>query len=509
MRSLKLRKEPVKKSIVSLISALLLSAVLSGCQYSNLDEYLQLLGLKGPVYEEDVTAQVSEETYVVSEDSPVSHKEQVPDFFDDSSSNTASTSDSFITMEPESSAMSVNEDTGDSDEIIFFDDDDDEKKTDDGAYVSSYRQLTEAELNEEMKAARDLAGLTPENIAKIKEQQAGLYAFERLTSSGKTLYAEILSIMQSMSENVPVSTTSDEAIGLVFDYVMADHPEIFYVDGYKYTNYTVNDEVTKIAFSGNYTCSQEEAAEKQTMINMAVNECLAGAPSSTDDYYVIKYVYEYLIKNTDYDIGAPDNQNICSVFIGRRSVCNGYAKATQYLLNKLGIKCTLITGTVDTKNARNVRHAWNLVLCNDAYYHLDTTWGDSSYQSGNGESADATRLPQVNYDYLNVTTDEILRNHTISEDIYIPVCSSLRDNYYVREDEYFTTDELVLVGELFNRRYSDGSENVVIKCADKAVYDSFFESLITQRKVFDYLQGDTSTVSYTTFADTNTIIFWL
>ncbi len=65
------------------------------------------------------------------------------------------------------------------------------------------------------------------------------------------------------------------------------------------------------------------------------------------------------------------------------------------------------------------------------------------------------------------------------------------------------------MGELFNRRYSDGSENVVIKCADKAVYDSFFESLITQRKVFDYLQGDTSTVSYTTFADTNTIIFWL
>ena len=240
-----------------------------------------------------------------------------------------------------------------------------------------------------------------------------------------------------------------------------------------------------------------------------MNECLAGAPSTTDDYYVVKYVYEYLIKNTEYDATNSDNQNICSVFIDKKSVCNGYAKATQYLLGKLGIKCVLVTGTVDTKSARNVRHAWNLVLCNDAYYHLDTTWGDSSYQTSNGESADATRLPAVNYDYLNVTTDEILKNHEISDDIYLPVCNSMKDNYYVREDEYFTSAELSLVKELFDRRYADGSENVVIKCADKSVYDALFEELITQRGVFEYLQGDTSTVSYTTFADTNTIIFWL
>ncbi len=483
-------------------------AVLSGCQYSSWDEYLELLGMKEPAYYDDIAALATSDMYVLSEDSPVSKEEQKPSFLDDAASQF---SEDKLEEEATEEVTSVE----DSEEIIFFSqgDEADSASTatsvEDGKFASSYKKLTEAELNEEMKAARLNAGLTNENIEKIKQQQDGLYAYERLTNSGKTLYAEILSILQNMSENVPVSTTSDEALGLVFDYVMADHPEIFYVDGYKYTNYTVDDVITKIAFSGNYICTEEEAAVKKSQINQAVSECLAGAPSSTDDYYVIKYVYEYLIKNTDYDIGAPDNQNICSVFINKRSVCNGYAKATQYLLNKLGIKCTLVTGTVDTKKARNVRHAWNLVLCNNAYYHLDTTWGDSSYQTGNGENADATRLPTVNYDYLNVTTDEILKNHTISEDIYMPVCSSLRDNYYVREDEYFTSAELVLVGELFERRYRDGSDSVVIKCADKGIYDSLFDSLISQRLVFDYLQGDTSTVSYTTFADTNTIIFWL
>ena len=501
-------KRPVKKGIASLISALFIVTALSGCQYSNLDEYLELLGMKDPVYADDIAANTPSEIYVLSEDSPVSEDEKKPSFLTDESAQHATDK-----MEEEQAANDNL--SASSDEIIFFTDDEKAHETtdvsgaEDGQYESSYRQLTEAELNEEMKAARLNAGLTNDSIEKIKQQQSGLYAYERLTPSGKTLYAEILSILQNMSQNVPVSTTSDEAIGLVFDYVMADHPEIFYVDGYKYTNYTVDNVITKIAFSGNYTYSEEEVLVKKSQINQAVSECLAGAPSSTDDYYVIKYIYEYLINNTEYDVSAPDNQNICSVFINRRSVCNGYAKATQYLLNKLGIKCTLITGTVNTKKARNVRHAWNLVLCNDSYYHLDTTWGDSSYQTGNGESADATRLPAVNYDYLNVTTDEISKNHTISDDIYVPVCSSLRDNYYVREDEYFTSAELVLVGELFDRRYRDGSDSVVIKCADKIIYDSLFESLISQRLVFDYLQGDTSTVSYTTFADTNTIIFWL
>ena len=444
-------------------------------------------------------------TFVVSEDS-VSSADEFPTVETDNSGEESSFNwDEFGSLKGENGAeASENSNSvGDNNTV------EGNSTGEDTQFFSSYKHLTEAELNDEMKAARDKAGISDESLEKLKESQKGLYAYERLTSSGKTLYVEILSILQSMSENVPVSTTSSDAIDLVFNYVMIDHPEIFYVDGYRYTNYTVDDVITKVSFSGNYTCSSDEAARKQLLINQAVNECLAGAPSSTDDYYAIKYIYEYLIQNTEYDASNPDNQNICSVFIDRRSVCNGYAKAAQYLLNKLGIQCLLVTGTVNTKKARNVRHAWNMVLCNGAYYHFDATWGDSSYQTNNGESADATRLPAVNYDYLNVTTDEILKNHTISDDIYLPGCNSVKDNYYVREDEYFTSTEMALVKELFDRRYNDGSESVVMKCANRDIYDAFFDQLITERGVFDCLQGDTSTVSYTTFADTNTIIFWL
>ncbi|MCR5556801.1 MAG: hypothetical protein K6F75_04470 [Butyrivibrio sp.] len=479
-----------KKRIVSFLGILLSVALLTGCQYSSLDEYLELLGMKDSYQEESAQNQTSlDDSFVISEDSPVSADGLPPQ--DNDSAGDGIEADVIVSEE------SVTQGDGS------------EASTADTRFSSSYKQLTESELNDEMKAARENAGITDEGLERLRQAQQGLYAYERLTSSGKTLYVEILAILQSMSENVPVSTTSSDALDLVFNYVMIDHPEIFYVDGYRYTNYTIDDVVTKMSFSGNYTCSIEEAGRRQSLINQAVNECLAGAPSSTDDYYAIKYVYEYLIQNTEYDASNPDNQNICSVFIDKRSVCNGYAKAAQYLLNKLGIQCLLVTGTVDTKKARNVRHAWNMVLCNDTYYHFDATWGDSSYQVDNGESADATRLPAVNYDYLNVTTDEILRNHTISDDIYFPVCTSIKDNYYVREDEYFTSTEMALVKELFDRRYNDGSGSVVMKCASKDIYDSFFDQLITERGVFECMQGDASTVSYTTFEDTNTIIFWL
>ncbi len=476
------------KSIALLLCAFLSMGCLSGCSYSNLDEYLEILGFKDSESVE-VSEASAEDTYVITQDS-VNSTEMLQGI-NDYSSMYASSGE---LTEPEEDALSL----ADTDE-----------ESADSKFSSFYKNFNLIDLTSEMQAQRDKIGLNNSNIPFLKDKQKGKYAYERLTEYGKTLYVEILTIMQNTAENILVSTTSDEAIDLVFDYVMADHPELFYVDGYKYTNYTVNGEVTKVSFTGNYLYDDAEIARRQTLINDYVNKCLAGAPSSEDDYYAIKYVYEYLIQNTEYDIEAEDNQNICSVFIGKKSVCNGYSKAAQYLLNKLGVECTLVTGTVTTKRSSGVRHAWNLVLCNDSYYYMDVTWGDSSYQTNNGENADATRLPMVNYDYLCVTTEEIAKNHTISDKIEMPICNNMKDNYYVREDEYFTSPELTLVGELFERRYKDGSQNVVIKCSSDYVYSELFEELVTQRRVFDYLEDYTSTVSYTTFADTNTIIFWL
>ncbi len=64
-------------------------------------------------------------------------------------------------------------------------------------------------------------------------------------------------------------------------------------------------------------------------------------------------------------------------FLNKKTVCQGYANATQYLLTLLGIPAVVVTGT-----AEGDTHAWNLVQLDGAYYFMDTTWGNSSYNNG-------------------------------------------------------------------------------------------------------------------------------
>ncbi len=478
-----------KRILSGILTAALLPMLLTGCAYSSFDEYLKALGIRDPMEYDDIW---EEATITASPDILEQLTTEENEAENEGSSSEVA---SFDVVKEQEQVMAPPQEA--------------EMSKEDLEGSSDYFSLSDANLDKEIMAARAAIGLTDEGIASMKEAQSGNYAFERLTESGKTLYVEMLAIMENLAEDISVSTLSSDSIELIFDYIMMDHPEIFYVSGYRYTNYTLDNVVTRVSFSGEYTCDASEVVRRQTRINEAVNRCLANAPSSEDDYYAVKYIYEYLIDNVEYDTQAPDNQNICSVFLGGRSVCNGYAKAAQYLLQRLGIECTFVTGSVTTKSGKSERHAWNLVLCNDAYYYVDVTWGDASYQTVSGESADASKLPTVNYDYLNVTTDELGRHHELSDLIRMPICNSIADNYYVREDEYFTSPELTLVGELFDRRYKDGSGNVTIKCATDAVYSELFNQLITDRKVFNFLQGDTAQISYTTFEDTRTIMFWL
>ncbi|WP_197029541.1 transglutaminase domain-containing protein [Butyrivibrio sp. AE3004] len=354
------------------------------------------------------------------------------------------------------------------------------------------------------EAQRASLGLSSVDIEELKKTQAGNYAFEHLTKEGQTLYVELLRIIQKRAEDVVVSTLDEEVLDVVCQFVLADHPELFYMDGYTYTRYTVAGVLKKISFTGNYIYSDEEIADRLNRINDYVNTCLSEVPSDADDYTKVKYVYDYLITNTEYDAKAPDNQNICSVFLYGRSVCQGYAKATQYLLNKLGVPTTLVTGKVN-----GIGHAWNLVLVDGEYTYVDTTWGDSSYQKLEAGDDNSQKLPLINYTYLCCTTQDIEKTHVIAETLPVPECTSMKNNYYVREGEYFTEVDMNALENLFKRSYAIGSNNVTIKCSTKNIYDEFKKTLFTDKTVFRLMEGSNNTVSYSSFETQYILVIWL
>lgn len=81
------------------------------------------------------------------------------------------------------------------------------------------------------------------------------------------------------------------------------------------------------------------------------------------------------------------------------AVCEGYAKAFLYILNRLGINSVLISGTYD-----GVAHMWNAVQLNGEWYNVDITANDSE--------------DKLTHTFFNVTDKAILKTHKKDKDFY-------------------------------------------------------------------------------------------
>lgn len=344
------------------------------------------------------------------------------------------------------------------------------------------------------------------------DEKASVYAYNSLTDMERIWYRDMEEILGTFGMERKISRACLESgldesdIDRIFQCVLSDHPELFYVEGYSYVKYTRGTKITSIVFSGSYTMDFDTAVERKAEIEAAADEILAQIDQEASDYEKVKYVYETLIRNTEYQLDSPDNQNIYSVFINHASVCQGYAKATQYLLNRLGIDCSLVLGTVDTGEV----HAWNLVKLDGSYYYVDTTWGDASYQI-NGSEADIPDYcpPEINYDYLCVTTAELLRTHTLGGQLPMPLCDATDNNYYVREGAMFLEYDREQMQELFRKTLEQGKTDVTVKCTDIACYREIISALIDGQEIFDYLSENEGKVAYAQNDNQLSMTFWV
>ncbi len=359
-----------------------------------------------------------------------------------------------------------------------------------GDFANQTDSAVTAKLTAEDWNARQAAGLTNGKIAQAMEASKGLYGYDNISQEQRQLYAEILLIYQTLGSDVPLCSNDVKAVEKVSACVLLDHPEIFYSDGYSYNQYMFAGNVQKITYCPNYTLTAEQVSDRQSMIAQTMESYLRELPETATDYEKVKYVYEMVILNTEYNLEASDNQNICSVFLGRESVCLGYAKAVQYLLQQVGVEATVVTGTVITGEA----HAWNLVKINGQYYYVDATWGDASYMSDSG-MGDA--LTTINYDYLCVTTQDILHTHIIDNPIAVPNCLVQMDNYYVKEGLYINSLDSLTLEEIFQRANQNGQKCVSIRCSGRMVFDDFQANMLDNQQIFNYLGDGTTTFAYT------------
>lgn len=338
---------------------------------------------------------------------------------------------------------------------------------------------------------------------KLKKVSDIYYAYHKLEPDEQQVYLEVLDALTNLETGTKVSTLDKTVLDRIFTCVMNDHPELFYVEGYQYTEYTYGSSITSLTFSGTYSMSDAEVDYYKLLIEQKVKECFTHVPLNEDEYSTVKYLYEWLISNTEYDKNVQDNQNICSVFLQGKSVCQGYAKAMQYMLQRADIPCLLLTGFTNGE-----RHAWNLAKVDGDYYYLDPTWGDASYAYHGAASAEQGFAPVINYDYFLVTEDEMTRTHSFEKVVELPKCTATEDNYFVREGLLFTAYDEQQLTQIFESDEAKEKDYVTIKCADAESYQQMLSTLIDSQKIFDFIDRQGASISYTANEEQRIISFW-
>jgi transglutaminase/protease-like cytokinesis protein 3 len=135
-----------------------------------------------------------------------------------------------------------------------------------------------------------------------------------------------------------------------------------------------------------YYAPEDLSDTSSNLMDQLAREILEEIINEEDsDLEKIKSIHDYLANHILYDpnpIAENDYKDISHTAYGALidgvAVCDGYAEAFKYLLDKTTIENILIFGEVDEDGNFEgaVNHAWNLIKLEDGYHHYDLTWND-------------------------------------------------------------------------------------------------------------------------------------
>lgn len=322
---------------------------------------------------------------------------------------------------------------------------------------------------------------------------AGGYYYKHLSDIDKTVYQAIYNCVSESISDTTMRDITDSQIIRAYKSVIFDHPEIFYVDGYQIEKYTGAD--NKTVFRPNYTKPPDEIPNIQAQIDAYEASIKSGADLSTS-FTTVRSIYDYIITHTTYNIMATDLSNLCSVINGQ-AVCDGYAKATMYFCNKFGIECIVVPGYI---RSSGTAHLWNAVKIDDLWYFIDVTWGDEDFQNDQA-------TPEVRYDYLCVSQEQINGTHQLEDFISPPACVSSEANYYYQTGRVIT----VMDKQQLDATFANIETNTAVSfaCADQKIYQQVEDYLIMQKHIFDYMPSKKVNVGYVTNPNVMSYTFWI
>ena len=251
-----------------------------------------------------------------------------------------------------------------------------------------------------------------------------------------------------------------------------------------------------------YDLSTDDIQRMKTEIDQAADSILACIPPEADLWQKCRIIHDELVKRTVYDHDFADHcHDLYGTLVDRKAVCEGYALAFRYVLNRAGENCDVVVSDWD-ENSEAVSHAWNQIYAPTYERYIDVTWDDSDQTDGSGGQA-------VAYDYFGLTEDEIsaVEDHEFAFRRSEVIDDPAAFNYYRHEGYMLAAYDPDAVAACFLRQHEAGDACLTVRFEEEPAYLEAYARLFDGGEINGVLDpiGYYGTYWYSTNEDVHTI----
>lgn len=159
----------------------------------------------------------------------------------------------------------------------------------------------------------------------------------------------------------------DYDIMRIFEDVLGNSPEFFYVRNSLHYRYKANGYVTSLSFS--YSMGTQKRKEATAFYQTEISRIVTETENLCEtDVEKALYVHDLLIASFRYD----EDETVYDAYhflSEKKGVCQAYALTYMAILREMDIPCFFVKST-------EMNHAWNLVRIDGSWYHVDLTYDD-------------------------------------------------------------------------------------------------------------------------------------
>lgn len=137
------------------------------------------------------------------------------------------------------------------------------------------------------------------------------------------------------------------------------------------------DYVDSIYLYGYKAESLSEYYQRYLEVESACEDILSSLDHDGTEYGKAFAIARWLVENVvypqDWQERAGDDLNTAyGALVNNEAVCDGLAKAYDFLCKKAGLETIYVTSS--STSADSTGHAWNMICIDENWYHVDTTW---------------------------------------------------------------------------------------------------------------------------------------